>query len=633
MTTIQDIDKSLDEFLGTIRAWDEKSSDLRDAAIDALADDVRNHYDLPIASINSMLAKIDNGMKELQVIRAKFASRRSARAKINELPEDILRLIFGHCGRTEVRTDNGSLFSGFAGTASPGPRLHPAFPVSWTCSYWRKISLDHSGMWAHVNLASFSQRMVEELFKRAKEHPLVIHCHIPSHGQSERAFDLASELLPLKMSRVKELSLDIRISGKQLAATPLTCPAPLIEQLHFGLSTQTLHNVLPYALFKGEAPKLRHLTLDGIRMPWNIGFYRNLSTLIIRNFDRHATSLRDSDICCVIQDSPRLEILEIRSGSSITQQTQQTQPSDPSTMVSRTSCPRVELKHLSTLTLVIPVQIVHHLLSSIAANHITSLTISLEGGVMDSNAHLVAPLFHPDILPRSALSGMKQLIVHAHGSLPIGTYLWATETLQTGFMPSLNQRHCRVEWRDSSSQPVYIATLRQVASNVLAHRKIEHIERLVLSSDCDADDHPCAIYTHLPSLSSVAIDRAVVPSAIGQLCSSNAGTPATGERSTITELTIRHCAVTSEQLDALIVWCSRRREPLRKLVFTAVAFKIASRSAIEAIVRGFDNIAQLDVVWGWGCEFYCSDDSQTYQLQRKPLSRKRYEVVHSPDLT
>ncbi|GJE89001.1 hypothetical protein PsYK624_050900 [Phanerochaete sordida] len=263
------------------------------------------------------------------------------------------------------------------------------------------------------------------------------------------------------------------------------------------------------------------------------------------------------------------------------------------------------------------------------ADYISTLRILIKYMVDETVAGLVASLFDPDILPSAALSGMKSLDIHhavVQQNPPSDRTRISAHEGPRDMAFATPQREFRVEWSDITSPAIYSETLRQIASRLLALSTTDNIEELSLYSKVEAEEHPATILARLPSLKGMMVDGTLVPEVIEQLCSEDAATAARRWRQMNT-LLVRYCTLMSGDLDALLAWCADHRESMRKLEFHGVDFEVASPNAMEAYVRGFGGIYQLEVCWGWGvCDVRCSDDGRAYRLR---FEDQRYTMVDS----
>ena len=143
--------------------------------------------------------------------------------------------------------------------------------VSYVCQYWRNIALNCSDLWTHLFFVS--SRWMDELLRRSKTAPLIIHADI-SCLRTDRAIRAIKPLIKAlgHMDRIQDLwiSFPINITAKVFAG--LTCarltarPAPLLRSFH--LSSQNRMEVRK-DIFAGVMPCLREVHLEFCQVHWS----------------------------------------------------------------------------------------------------------------------------------------------------------------------------------------------------------------------------------------------------------------------------------------------------------------------------------------------------------------------------
>jgi hypothetical protein len=137
------------------------------------------------------------------------------------------------------------------------------------CQFWRRVALDDSSLWATISSISPNTEFISEMLARARNAPLNIDIHFDG-GSGEEVL----RMLPPHLSHTRELRLhgpSILYSGGVLGI--YNREAPALE--HFELkapvkSAITFRDLGGTTLFKGQAPRLRTLSLSQVLIPWSL---------------------------------------------------------------------------------------------------------------------------------------------------------------------------------------------------------------------------------------------------------------------------------------------------------------------------------------------------------------------------
>ena len=215
-------------------------------------------------------------------------------------------------------------------------------------------------------------------------------------------------------------------------------------------------------------------------MPWNTGFYVNLSTLSITRCSVGAHSELDKGILCVLQDCPDLYSLELSLDES----------EEPDTLLSAAFAPsqRIVLKLLHTIKLNLPARYAHHILSAIVVNSLSTVQLEL-GVVQQRDVELVATIPEPGILPAQILSSLQAL--HVRENWKYGRACFTGWNLHTGICepPSF-----KLEWSSHPTSLVYY--LRRVVRGIEGYHPMPLLSRVVLEGitppETDGDYQPFA---------------------------------------------------------------------------------------------------------------------------------------------
>ncbi|KAI0041664.1 hypothetical protein FA95DRAFT_1598858 [Auriscalpium vulgare] len=204
---------------------------------------------------------------------------RNALAPISILPPEILALVFSfHAINQPAAREN-----------LPYDIEDPLAPnwiqsqlgwitVTHVCHQWRQVALQHASLWTNVSF-SLGDDCAEEMLRRSRTF--------------EESTSLTSRSPPRMRtsSRERALLLDhiyhtqkILLMGSSGLLSPivksLTVPAPILETLDLKGSIFRDYTItIPANLFGNHAPALRHLSLDGFRIPWDSPLLTNLTSL------------------------------------------------------------------------------------------------------------------------------------------------------------------------------------------------------------------------------------------------------------------------------------------------------------------------------------------------------------------
>ena len=154
------------------------------------------------------------GALQLRRIRAALSVRYNTRVKVNQLPVEILRMIFSLCG---------SMFEPEWGRSS-------GLDITATCTHWRAVALAYPGMWTDLDISGLSSKQIGRLFSLSRDLPLQIR-----HEDYEPAYlQRRLNLISVEMHRVKklELSIDEPLSDSTLRPFLQAVPAPIGGQSH-----------------------------------------------------------------------------------------------------------------------------------------------------------------------------------------------------------------------------------------------------------------------------------------------------------------------------------------------------------------------------------------------------------------
>jgi len=225
-------------------------------------------------------------------------SRRNRVAPISVLPPELLARIFRFYALEEPPWSGGVQKLGWIG-------------VTHVCQHWRQVALGDLSLWARITGISPNLKWISEMMVRAQNAPLIVDfagTPVP---------EILSKFTP-HIFRIRELRLrDLSLLPPQGLRELFALEAPVLEHLELGVSTLypvTFHQLGGTTLFRGQAPKLRTLSLSKVYIPWSLiprGQLTQLKITLFRWIPCPGTpSPSDSNqLLDLLINSPDLEVL------------------------------------------------------------------------------------------------------------------------------------------------------------------------------------------------------------------------------------------------------------------------------------------------------------------------------------
>jgi hypothetical protein len=248
------------------------------------------------AAVHSAIDKEIDASKQL----TRSLSRYKALTPISTLPPELLSRIF----RLHAREDP---------PLSPGLHRLGWIAVTHVCRHWRQVALKDPLSWSRIMGFSPSAEWVAEMLVRAQNTPLAIDL------EDKRNPGILA-MISRHLSRTRELRLR-GLSFLHFDGVQDLCglEAPELEDLELGISTASTVNFREIAgamLFKGQAQKLRTLSLSQLYIPWSHIPRGQLTQLKIKFLIEHSRadfrhSLPDDldQLIDLLINSPQLESL------------------------------------------------------------------------------------------------------------------------------------------------------------------------------------------------------------------------------------------------------------------------------------------------------------------------------------
>ncbi|KAF8630930.1 hypothetical protein AX17_005287 [Amanita inopinata Kibby_2008] len=176
-----------------------------------------------------------------------------------------------------------------------GSEADPMFPiiVSQVCRKWRRLALHTPALWRRITLDHRLDMWVERL-RRAKACPLDIQlvpwftprqCRRRSRRPDMATVQWYMHIVTPHMRRWRSLEIIFKEHSPYLwnaalsgcCASSMIVQAPLLEELT--LLYRANDDTKEFYLFSGYAPRLRRVTLDGIKLTWMPSLFGNLTFL------------------------------------------------------------------------------------------------------------------------------------------------------------------------------------------------------------------------------------------------------------------------------------------------------------------------------------------------------------------
>ena len=311
--------------------------------------------------------------------------------------------------------------------------------IAQVCSHWRTIALSFPALWNAIDCEKMTPYQIGLFCDKARNYPLrMLRCDL---------FDREDlrEAVASKLSSIQVLEITPRRRGYPfgrhtniLRTFTEACNEPPLMLKSFSCRHWESALVLEAPLFQGQTPLLRQLCLDGVRMPWNRGFYCNLTVLRITGIPLGKLSPYDEDICLALQDCPHLRELAL---SSIPKDHDFPRDGDPIATVPYPRKERIHLESLHHLSLHMPPHYGHHVLSGIAAEFVDDVHLTLQGHIQFRYSSIVGALCQPETFPYVVFHRPASLSITAHGYSQIHGY--SKETMDTDEIHNL---HRCFEW-------------------------------------------------------------------------------------------------------------------------------------------------------------------------------------------
>ena len=372
-----------------------------------------HHFQSVVHDPRARVAAISAVDEEINAVMQLLHSLRNALASISLLPPEVLSRIFHFLSLKEP----SRVFS--------RPRALGWILATHVCRHWRQVAIGDSSLWAEISGVPANRELVSEMLARARNTPLDIIIDLDGVPDPKVLLDFFPHL-----SHTRELCLS-GLDLRHLDSVQGICSqeVPALEHFQVEVSPDELEAPLVFqeldgtTLFKGQAPKLRTISLFYVFIPWSFIPRGQLTELEIC----HNNEILASDIGLrgdlnqlidLLVNCPQLEVLVLRSCLY---------PQPTHFSYGQT----IHLPLLSRLHLVGPTSRVTNLLKMLKLS--SSTTLQLYCGPEDDwthNHNLVLPVVSAHL--QSAVPiGFKRLSVTI-----TGTNRWLIVTASTSFTKS-----------------------------------------------------------------------------------------------------------------------------------------------------------------------------------------------------
>lgn len=174
--------------------------------------------------------------------------------------------------------------------------------LALVCKQWHRIVYGSPSLWTRI---STRYSPTQTILALEKSQPIPIAIAFSFSGDAvDGAFIIACD----HMHRWKDAWINLGILQQQALYNLLSTPAPLLEKIYITGPPYPLSE-LRINLFNGQAPRLRHLHLNALGIPWDAAFLSSLVTLDLTQLRAHRPTI--SELMSILHASPQLSILRL----------------------------------------------------------------------------------------------------------------------------------------------------------------------------------------------------------------------------------------------------------------------------------------------------------------------------------
>ena len=265
-----------------------------------------NHFQSVIHDPRARVAAVSAVDEEINAVMQLLHSLRNALAPISLLPPEVLSRIFH-----------------FLSLKEPSKVFRKTRALGWilathVCRLWRQVAIGDSSLWAQISGVPANRELVSEMLARARNAPLDINIYLGGAPDPEVLL-----MFPPHLSHTRELYLS-ELDWRHLDSVQRICSQEVPALEHFKLEASLNYPQLQLVflgldgttLFKGQAPKLRTISLFHLLIPWSFIPRGQLTQLEIYLDDEVLGSDVGSDLNQLIDllvNCPELEVLILDS--------------------------------------------------------------------------------------------------------------------------------------------------------------------------------------------------------------------------------------------------------------------------------------------------------------------------------
>ena len=259
--------------------------------------------DARAAAICAIDKEMDEQLKAVDATKQFLHSQRAclkAFAPISLLPPEVLARVFH--------------FLVFEDPACSEEQNLGWIRATHVCRFWRQVALDDSSLWATISGISEKTELIYAMLARSRNAPLDIDIHVDEHS-GRKVFNM----FPPHFSHIREL----RLHGPSILRTAVVhgiyLEAPALEHFELGVpidSPITFRSPGGTRLFKGQAPRLRTVSLFQVLTPWPLiprGQLTHLKIVLFQEISAdNIPSCGDlNQLIDLLVNCPGLEILDL----------------------------------------------------------------------------------------------------------------------------------------------------------------------------------------------------------------------------------------------------------------------------------------------------------------------------------
>jgi hypothetical protein len=193
------------------------------------------------------------------------------------------------------------------------PKDQNPITLTHVCRAWRRAFISRSSLWTDFDCPNLNGDKTRVYLERSKSSPIALRLYEDDDLSPHHPF---FQIIPHAIGRLKSLVINGTPGNLQDITTHLSRPAPLLESLLIDgnyTCRPKRHPMLTTALFDGNFPSLRDLSLRSVRteLPWRSMV--NLTSFALYNISPYEVSIRQ--LLDFFESAPRLRKVQLCSSS------------------------------------------------------------------------------------------------------------------------------------------------------------------------------------------------------------------------------------------------------------------------------------------------------------------------------